>query len=263
MKVILCRNSAEAADIAAGEILATLEQKPNLVLGLATGSTPCEVYSRLIQAHQHRRADFSRVTTFNLDEYLDLGPDHPQSYHAFMQQHLFSGLNVPSEQIHFPPAEGSDLSARCREFENKIQAVGGVDIQILGIGTNGHIGFNEPTSSLRSRTRIQTLTRKTLQDNSRFYPAGEFQPQMAATMGIGTILESRRILLQAFGHKKSEAIRAAIEGPVSSFCPASALQLHSNVTFLIDAEAASGLSMREFYPRARQNEEELRRAGRL
>jgi len=263
MKVIVCRNAEEAADLAAREILAALAAKPDLVLGLATGSTPIGVYSRLIRAHRERGADFSRVRTFNLDEYLDLGPGHPKSYRAFMRRHLFDGLNVPEDRIHFPPAEGSGLADRCARFEDEILDAGGIDIQLLGIGSNGHIGFNEPTSSLRSRTRVLTLTAKTLEDNSRFYSPGEFQPQMAVTMGIGTILDARRIILQAFGAKKADAIRAATEGPVSSFCPGSALQIHPRALFLLDPEAGARLSMREHHLRARENEETLRREGRL
>jgi glucosamine-6-phosphate deaminase len=263
MRIHLTETGEEAAEIAAAEILAALVRKPDLVLGLATGSTPVEVYARLIRAHREGRADFARVRTFNLDEYLDLGPRHPQSYRAFMERHLFSGLNIPRAAIHFPPAEGSDLEARCRLFEEEIRAAGGIDIQLLGIGTNGHIGFNEPTSSLHSRTCVQTLTPKTLRDNARFYSPDEPQPQMAVTMGIGTILEARRIVLQAFGRRKAEAIRASIEGPISSFCPGSALQLHPEVLFLLDSEAASLLSMKEYYRRAQADEEELRRSGRL
>ncbi len=263
MRIAIAKDSDQAADIAAGEILRQLGKKPNLVLGLSTGSTPRGVYERLIRAHREAGVDFSEVRTFNLDEYLDLGPDHPQSYRAFMRRHLFSGLNIRDHNIHFPPADGSSLEARCERYEEEILEAGGIDIQLLGIGANGHIGFNEPTSSLRFRTCIQTLTPKTLRDNARFYAPGEFQPQMAVTMGIGTILDARRIVLQAFGGGKAEAIRAAIEGPLSSFCPASALQLHPGTLYLLDDEASSLLSMREYYQRAQANEEELRRAGRF
>jgi glucosamine-6-phosphate deaminase len=263
MKITICESRDEAAGIAAEMILSSLKEKPDLVLGLATGSTPCGVYARLVDACHKGTADFSRVRTFNLDEYLDLGPGHPQSYRAFMRHHLFDGVNIPPEQIHFPPAEGDSLLERCQRFEEEIRAAGGIDVQLLGIGSNGHIGFNEPTSSLRSRTRVQTLTTKTLLDNGRYYSPGEFQPQMAVTMGIGTILEARRIVLQAFGTRKADAIRATVEGPVSAFCPGSALQLHPQVLILLDGEAASRLSMRDFFMRARENEEELRHSARL
>jgi len=263
MKIVICDSRDEAAGIAADTILSSLNDKPELVLGLATGSTPCGVYDRLVEAHRRGAADFSRVRTFNLDEYLDLGPQHPQSYRAFMRRHLFDGVNVRPENIHFPPAEGDSLLERCEQFEEDIRAAGGIDVQLLGIGSNGHIGFNEPTSSLRSRTRVQTLTTKTLLDNGRYYTPGEFQPQMAVTMGIGTILEARRIVLQAFGMKKADAIRSAVEGPLSACCPGSALQLHPQVLILLDAEAAARLSMRDFFLRAKENEEELRQSRRL
>jgi glucosamine-6-phosphate deaminase len=263
MKIAICDDEAAAHDLAAGEILAALRRKPELVLGLATGSTPIGVYERLVRARREGKADFTLVRTFNLDEYLDLGSDHPQSYRAFMWKNLFDGLDIPSRNVHFPPAEGNFLEERCQEYEDRIRRAGGIDIQLLGIGSDGHIGFNEPTASLRYRTCIQTLTPKTMRDNSRFFSPGEFQPQMAVTMGIGTILDARRIILQAFGTGKAEAIRAAIEGPISSFCPASALQLHQDTLYILDPGAASLLTMREYYRRAQANEEALRKAGRL
>lgn len=263
MKIHLLPTQEEAADVVARLILESLHHKPNLVLGLATGSTPLEVYARLIRAHKENGVDFSRVKTFNLDEYLDLPADHRQSYRYFMHEHFFKGINIPPANVHFPPSEGNRLEEKCREYEDAIRNVGGIDIQVLGIGSNGHIGFNEPTSSLASRTRVKTLTEKTLRDNSRFYGPGEEQPQTASTMGIGTILDARRVLLQAFGEKKREAVRAAVEGPVSSACPASALQLHPNVEFFLDEGSAGGLRMLEYYRRAQKNDGTLRTDGRL
>ncbi len=263
MKILLTKSGEEAAELVAGEILAALEKKPDLVLGLATGSTPIGVYRRMREAHARGAADFSRVHSFNLDEYLDLPADHPQSYRCFMRQHLFTGINIPEENIHFPPTEGDDLVGRCQEYEDLIAKVGGIDIQLLGIGRNGHIGFNEPTSSLQSRTRIKTLTQRTLHDNSRFYATGETQPTLAMTMGIGTILDARRILLQALGTKKALAVQATVEGPLSSFFPASALQMHPHVTCFLDPEAAGLLVMKEYYQATRAYEEQLQREGRL
>lgn len=261
MKVILCDSPDEAAQIAADTILAALQDKPDLVLGLATGSTPVGVYGRLVKAHQEGRVDFSRVRTFNLDEYVGLSGDHPQSYRYFMRQHLFDGINVPAEQIHFPPTEGPGLAQKCADFEAQIRGCGGIDIQILGIGSNGHIGFNEPTSSLASRTRLKTLADKTLSDNARFYGPDEQQPEVAATMGIATILDARRILLQSFGAKKAQAVHAAVEGPISSFWPASALQHHPDTTFYLDEESASRLTMRDYYRRVQESERRLREEG--
>jgi len=257
MHVIICSSPEEAADLVAREILDALSRKPDLVLGLATGSTPIRVYDRLLHAHQEDGADFSGVRTFNLDEYIGLPPAHPHGYRTFMHDHLFGGSNFTRENIHFPPTEGPDLVEKCTAFEAKIRDAGGIDIQILGIGSNGHIGFNEPTSSLASRTRITSLTEKTLRDNAPFFDAGEPQPSMAVTMGIGTILDARRILVQAFGLKKAEAVRQSVEGPVSSFFPGSALQLHANVTFHVDAEASSRLTMQAFYRRSQENVKEL------
>jgi glucosamine-6-phosphate deaminase len=263
VEIVLARDADDAAARVASEILARLRRKPDLVLGLATGSTPVGVYRRLREAHARGEVSFARVHTFNLDEYLDLPATHPQSYRSFMRQHLFEGLDIAPDHVHFPPVEGADLVRRCAEYEATIRAVGGIDVQLLGIGRNGHIGFNEPTSSLASRTRIKTLTDRTLEDNARFYAPGEVQPALAVTMGIGTILDAKEILLQAMGPKKSEAVRAMVEGPVSSFFPASALQLHRHVTAYLDPDAAGLLTMREYYARARDLEEVLRASGRL
>jgi glucosamine-6-phosphate deaminase len=263
MEIYLSQTVVEAADAIARQILDALKLKPHLVLGLATGSTPIEVYKRLAAACQRREASFARVRTFNLDEYLDLPGDHPQSYRCFMRRHLFDSIDIPPGNIHFPPSEGKNLVARCAEYEQRIVDAGGIDIQILGIGSNGHIGFNEPTSSLRSRTRIKTLTEKTLKDNSRFYGPGEAPPTLAVTMGIGTILDARKIVLQAFGARKAEAVRSAVEGPISSMVPGSALQLHPDVTFYLDPDAANLLKLKAYYATAQGYQKELEKAGRL
>jgi glucosamine-6-phosphate deaminase len=257
MRVLVFATPDLAARHVAGEILTALARKPDLVLGLATGSTPLLVYAELIRAHREQGIDFSGVRTFNLDEYLDLPGEHAQSYRHFMHRHLFEGVNIPPGHVHFPPSEGGDLLAKCRAYEDAIREAGGIDIQILGIGSNGHIGFNEPTSSLASRTRVKTLTEKTLRDNSRFYGAGEEQPQLACTMGIGTILEAKRIILQAFGARKAEAVHAAVEGPISAYWPGSALQLHPEVDFCVDPDSASRLKLLDYYQRTAENEARL------
>ncbi len=262
MRVLICDNPDQAADLVAGEILSALQNKPDLVLGLATGSTPIGVYARLAQAHRDGQS-FAAVRTFNLDEYLNLPADHPQSYRQFMRRELFEHLDIDPANIHFPPSEGSDLVARCAAFEQKIRDVGGIDIQLLGIGSNGHIGFNEPTSSLASRTRLKTLTDKTLRDNARFYGPDERQPEVAATMGVGTIMDARKILLQSFGSGKAEAIRAAVEGSISSFWPASILQLHPATAMYLDAASAEKLTMRDYYRRVWAAEQESAKVGRL
>ncbi len=254
MRVIECSTRDEAAELVAGEILRALQAKPDLVLGLATGSTPVGVYERLVAAHCAGDADFSEVRTFNLDEYVGLSALHPQSYRTFMREHLFGSIQIQDHNVRFPPVDGFDLRAACEQYERAIVDAGGIDIQLLGIGSNGHIGFNEPTSSLASRTRVKTLTDKTLGDNARFYKEGEMQPELATTMGIGTILEAKRILLQSFGEKKADAIHAAVEGPISSFWPASALQLHPDTAIYVDAGSAARLTMRDYYRRVERNE---------
>ena len=177
MRIVLTESSEESARRVAAEILRALAGKPDLVLGLATGSTPIDVYRLLREAHARGEADFSRVRTFNLDEYLDLSSDHPRSYRRFMHEHLFDGLGLAADRVHFPPTTGSDLEARCAAFERDIVQAGGIDVQILGLGRNGHIGFNEPASSLASRTRAVTLCERTLHDNARFFEPGEEQPR--------------------------------------------------------------------------------------
>ena len=268
MQVIVCDSPSEAARLVAAEILRQLETKPDLVLGLATGSTPLGVYRELVHAHREHGTDFSRVRTFNLDEYLGLSPAHPQSYRAFMEEHLFGVTNFAPCNIHFPPTDhdlgGGDPNELPRlfaEHEQKIRDCGGIDIQILGIGSNGHIGFNEPTSSLASRTRIKTLTDKTLRDNARFYEEGESQPTLAVTLGIATILDAKRILLQAFGTHKAAAIKQCVEGPISSFWPATILQTHPSVTAFVDEDSGKELSMLDYYRRARSEETRLIEEG--
>ncbi|MCW8137882.1 MAG: glucosamine-6-phosphate deaminase [Planctomycetota bacterium] len=217
---------------------------------------------RLREARTRAAVSFARVLRSTSDEYLDLPADHPQSYRTFMREHLFQGLDLPPENVHFPPADGKDLLRRCEEYRPASSSAAGSTCSCWGSGALG-IGFNEPTSSLASRTRVKTLTERTLEDNARFYGPGERPPVLAVTMGIGTILDARELLLQAIGPKKAQAVRSMVEGPVSSFFPASALQLHRRVTAYLDPEAASLLTMIAYYRRTRAQDEELRRAGRL
>ena len=229
--------SLEAAEIVADR----LRKNPRLVLGLATGGTPLGLYRELIRLHREEGLDFSRVTTFNLDEYLGLPPDHDQSYHYFMRKNLFDHLNIPRKAIHIPDGTTTDPERTCEEYEAAIEKAGGIDLQVLGIGANGHIAFNEPGSSLGSRTRVKTLTEKTARDNSRFFSAGEKPPAYALTMGVGTIMDARELLLLAAGPGKARAIRAAVEGPVTAQCPASIVQMHRRTIIVIDGAAAAGL----------------------
>lgn len=235
--------SAEAAKIIADIV----RGKPNAVLGLATGSTPLGLYKELIRMHKEEGLDFSRVTTFNLDEYVGLTPDHPQSYHYFMHENLFNHINVQPQNINVPAGTVDNYWAFCEWYEEQIEEVGGIDIQILGIGGDGHIAFNEPGSSLASRTRIKTLAKQTIDDNARFFDKAEDVPIYAITMGVGTILEAETLLLIANGEGKADAISSAIEGPVSASCTASALQLHPDSLIIIDDAAAGKLKMKEYY----------------
>jgi glucosamine-6-phosphate deaminase len=230
--------SREAAQIVADR----LRRKPNLILGLATGSTPLGLYKELIRMHKEEGLDFSPVRTFNLDEYVGLRPSHDQSYHYFMRENFFKHINIPQGQTHVPDGMAGDIDAFCEWYEAEIVRRGGVDLQILGIGGNGHIAFNEPGSSLGSRTRVKTLTEKTRKDNARFFTSPEEVPKYAITMGIGTIMEAKELILLANGPGKADAIKAAVEGPITSQCPASIVQLHRKTFALVTRDAAAQLS---------------------
>lgn len=247
MEVIIQETPDASSQLAARLIAKRIEQKPNVVLGLATGSTPLKLYKELVRMHRENGLDFSQVITFNLDEYVGLGPDHPASYHAFMFEHLFDHLNIPPENIHIPDGLASNIPAHCAAYEAQIKQAGGIDIQVLGIGTDGHIGFNEPTSSLASRTRIKTLTPQTRIDNASFFEKPEDVPHHVITMGIGTIMESHECVFLAFGERKAPTVAEMVEGPVSAFVPASALQHHPNVKVFIDEAAAGNLKKSDYY----------------
>jgi glucosamine-6-phosphate deaminase len=236
----------EAARIVAN----CIRRNSALRLGLATGGTTLGLYSELIRLHRQESLDFSRVVTFNLDEYLGLPATHPQSFHRFMHEHFFTHVNVAPENIHIPDGTiTGSYDAYCCAYEQSIRDAGGIDLQILGIGRNGHIGFNEPTSSLGSRTRLKVLTKETLDDNRKVFAPGEAVPDCAITMGIGTILEAKRILLLASGSSKATSIAQAIEGPVTASVTASALQLHPDVTFIVDRQAGAQLKHHDYYAR--------------
>ena len=241
MLVIIKENYDEMSKEAAKQVAALVRKKPDCVIGFATGSTPLGLYKELIRMHKEEGLDFSKITTFNLDEYVGLPPEHPQSYHYFMWENLFRHINVNPSNVYIPMGMADDIDAFCEWYENKIKEVGGIDLQILGIGANGHIAFNEPGSSLGSRTRIKTLTEKTRQDNARFFSSMDEVPKYAITMGVGTIMEARRLLLLASGTSKAEAIRATVEGPIMAKYPATIVQLHRYATVIIDKDAASKL----------------------
>ena len=192
--------------------------------------------------HQEEGLDFSKVTTFNLDEYVGLPPGHDQSYHFFMWENLFKHINVNPGYVYLPAGMADDVEEHCEWYDKRIDEVGGLDLQILGIGSNGHIAFNEPGSSLGSRTRVKTLTEKTRQDNARFFESIDQVPKYAITMGIGTIMDARKLILLASGKNKAQAIKDTLEGPISAMVPATIVQMHQHATLLIDEDAAGMLT---------------------
>lgn len=242
MKVRVFDTSDEMGLAAAKLFAERIKSKPDIVLGLATGSTPVKMYDALVRLAEEDELDLSRVVTFNLDEYIGLRTDHDQSYRYFMNEHLFDKISIPKENTHVPDGMASDLEAMCAAYEETIKKAGGIDLQLLGIGGNGHIAFNEPGSGADSRTRVVDLTSETIRDNSRFFQDESEVPRQAVTMGIASIMEAREIILIADGAHKADAVAKAVEGDISSAVPASFLQKHPNCIFLLEREAASRLS---------------------
>ena len=231
----ICRETA-------ARVARLMRNKPDCVLGLPTGSTPVGLYRELARLHREDGLDFSKVTTFNLDEYLGLPPTHTQSYHYYMGESLFTHVNASADRVHIPNGMADDPEAHCAWYERKIRDYGGIDLMILGIGSNAHIAFNEPGSSLGSRTRVAPLTRQTREANARFFGGIDSVPTAALTVGVGTITDARQILMMASGVGKADAIHATVEGPVTAKVPASALQFHPDTTLLLDPTAASLLT---------------------
>src|SRR5262245_24396152 len=252
MEVVILPTARDVGIAAAAIIARLVAAKPDAVLGLATGASVKPVYDEL------KALDFSRVTTFNLDEYVGLSPSHPASFHAFMDAHLFSRVNLDRGRTHFPPTEGKDLARSCEEYERDIRSAGGIDLQLLGIGRDGHLGFNEPTSSLASRTRIKTLTRFTREANQPAFGTEEV-PLHVVTMGIATLLEAGHCLLVADGPAKADAVARMVEGPLTAMVPASALQLHPHATVIVDEGAAAALSLRDYYLEVQHNKPQWQR----
>ncbi|MBI3586060.1 MAG: glucosamine-6-phosphate deaminase [Ignavibacteriales bacterium] len=230
--------SREAAKLIADRI----HRKPSLVLGLATGSTPLGLYKELIRMHKEEGLSFAKVTTFNLDEYIGLPRTHPQSYYYFMWENFFKHIDIDRRYIYVPNGMATDIEGHCEWYENEIKRLDGIDVQVLGIGANGHIAFNEPGSSLGSRTRIKTLTEQTVKDNARFFKSTEEVPKTAITMGIGTIMEAKEIILLANSTSKARAIKEAVEGPIMAMVPASIIQMHRKAYVIVDKAAASALT---------------------
>ncbi len=237
---VLIYDTEEQIGIAAGNYMCgQVLQKPDSVLGLATGSTPLKPYGQMIDLYKKGVVDFSKVTTFNLDEYVNLDVKDKNSYHTFMHENLFDHINIPEESINFLNGNAQDLEKECEDYELKIKKAGGIDIQLLGIGSNGHIAFNEPSDCFQRWSHVVKLKESTVNDNSRFFKSIEEVPTQAVTMGIGSIMQAKKILIIAIGKNKAKAIKQLIGGNVTPQCPASVLQFHTDVTLMLDKGAAS------------------------
>ncbi len=240
MKLILCKTYEEISSAAADEIAELMQLNNHCTLGLATGSTPVGMYKQLVRRYKRGELDFSRVTTFNLDEYYPISQSNEQSYYHFMHENLFNHVNINPENINIPNGSAPDAKEECRAYEDKLTANGLIDLQVLGIGQNGHIGFNEPDGCLYASTHITELTESTIAANSRFFENEEDVPKRALTMGIGTILKSKKILLLANGKNKHEAIAALLDDKITTAIPATILKTHPNVILICDEEAYYG-----------------------
>lgn len=260
MEVIIKTSSEEAGKEAARIVRRQILKKPASVIGFATGSTPLKLYSELVALFQSGSLDFSQVIAFSLDEYVGLSPNHSQSYAWFLQEHLFGKLNIVPEKIHAPDGMAGDIAQHCEDYEKQISQAGGIDLQILGLGSDGHIGFNEPGSSLASRTRLKSLTGQTIADNARFFNSPAEIPRHVITMGVGTIMDARHCVILANGIKKAKAVAAMVEGPVTASLPASILQMHRFCTLIIDEKAACQLQRTEYYLWVYKNKPEWQKA---
>ncbi|MBI4324551.1 MAG: glucosamine-6-phosphate deaminase [Chloroflexi bacterium] len=256
MEVIIRSGAEAAADLVARILAKELRANPNLVLGLATGRTMESVYAKLVRRHREEKLDFSLCRTFNLDEYVGLPGSDRHSYRHYMNHHLFQQVNIDLRNTHLPAGMASDLDAECARYEQEIAKSGGIDLQLLGIGRAGHLGFNEPLSALRSRTRVKALSPATLTQNAPLFDDPAKMPRRAITMGVGTILESRRCLLLAIGEEKADIIAKAVEGPITAMISATALQLHPRCTVVVDETAGRQLQEADYYRWIFDNEPE-------
>ena len=238
MKLIMVDNYEKLSKVAAYEFAKVIKEKPNAVLGLATGGSPVGMYKELIKMYENKELDFSKVTTVNLDEYIGLNPEHEQSYRQFMNKNLFSHINVNVEKTFVPNGLAKNLEVECKEYDKKIMELGGIDVQLLGVVNNGHIAFNEPDNELYSETHIISLSENTIKANARFFDNIEDVPKKAITMGVGGIMKAKKIILIASGENKAEAIKGLLSGKVTTENPVSLLQMHNDVTIIVDKEAA-------------------------
>jgi glucosamine-6-phosphate deaminase len=256
MEVIIRPTDRDAAELTARVVAKELRMRPNLVLGLATGQTMEMLYAVLVRMHEEEALDFSLASSFNLDEYIGLPADHNNSYRYYMDHHLFSKVNIDRRNTHLPNGMAGDVDAECRHYEQMIKDYGGIDLQLLGIGQGGHIGFNEPLSAMQSRTRAKALSPQTLEQNAHLFENAAAMPRRAITMGVGTILDAERCILLATGERKAAIIARAVEGPVTSMISATALQLHRRCTVIVDEAAALELENKEYYHWLFDNEPE-------
>ena len=246
MEVVMLESPARVADVAAGIVARALRTLPEPTIGLATGSSPLATYRELIETHRRGDLSFSAATAVMLDEYVGLPADHPESYRMVIRRELVDHVDLPLDRLHSPDVRNDDIAAECARYDRLVTRLA-VDVQLLGIGSDGHIGFNEPSSSLASRTRIKTLTEETRADNARFFDAAEDVPRHVVTQGLGTISDARHLVMIATGSSKAHPIAAAVEGPLSAMCPASILQLHPHVTVLVDEDAGADLRLADYY----------------
>ena len=249
MEIVICKTKEEASRLAADMINAAVKKNPKTVLGLATGSTPVLMYNEMAKAVKAKKVSYKQVKSWNLDEYEGLAPTHNQSYRYFMNENLFKMIDIQIKNTHVLNGLAKDLEKECRDYEAQIKKAGGIDLQVLGIGSDGHIAFNEPGTSLESRTSCVYLTPSTIKDNARLFFKGKEKevPTRALSMGVGTIREAKKIVLLAFGKGKADAVKGCVEGPVSQFCTASALQAHNDCWIFCDEAAAKKLTLKKYY----------------
>ncbi|MFZ6991169.1 glucosamine-6-phosphate deaminase [Curtobacterium sp. RRHDQ66] len=247
MEIVILPTPAEVGRVAAAKIASVVAKKPSAVIGLATGSSPQGIYTDLQRRVDAGEVSFAEARGFALDEYVGIPLEHPESYASVIARDVVAPLGFDASRVRVPDGRAADIEFAAKEYDAAIRAAGGIDVQILGIGANGHIGFNEPTSSFASRTRIKTLAPSTREANARFFDSLDQVPTHCMTQGLGTILEAQQLVLVAQGSAKADAIAAAVEGPLSSFVPGSALQLHEHATVVVDEEAAAGLQLADYY----------------
>jgi glucosamine-6-phosphate deaminase len=250
VEIVITPTAEAAARVVADVIVQLVHRRPHAVLGLATGSSPLGAYRLLIAEHRTGRVSFAACRAVLLDEYVGLPPDHPETYRAVIRREFTDHVDLHPDNLHGPDVWADDLPAACARYDRLLADLGGVDLQLLGIGSDGHVGFNEPGSSLRSRTRVKTLTKATRRDNARFFASAEEVPRHVVTQGLGTIGDARHVVLVATGGAKAEPVARALEGPLAAVCPASVLQLHPHATVVLDEAAAGELRLADYYREA-------------